>query len=269
MDINKLRVIGNHRADANQSLQTLMQSIKQHGFIQPIVVSKKGVNYEVVAGHRRYYAAKKLGLKVVEIVVRQVDNSSEFLAIQFIENAERENPTLEDQGKLLKEMRDEFGLSVEEIGARVSLSVPIVKATISNYTSLPKDIRVRTSAIKGRRNQTTVGKIPLGLASILSSEGRGKSKLKKKQIYEYAMKNTVSRERLKAFSRALDCGLSPAKAEKAADKVSRLTLSFICNTDKLQKAGGTKALKVAATAQLKKSGLLKMFGVMALTPTRK
>lgn len=106
------------RAFDEAALEELAASIREHGVLQPIVVTLRGGNYQIVAGERRYRAAKIAGLDKIPALVRTLSDQHK-LELSLIENLQRRdlNP-LETATAYLK-LRDQFNLTLDEIGQRV------------------------------------------------------------------------------------------------------------------------------------------------------
>lgn len=106
------------RAFDKAALEELAASIREHGVLQPIVVTLRGGNYQIVAGERRYRAAKMAGLDKIPALVRTLSDQHK-LELSLIENLQRRdlNP-LETATAYLK-LRDQFNLTLDEIGQRV------------------------------------------------------------------------------------------------------------------------------------------------------
>ena len=106
-----------------EKLEELAQSIKSHGIIQPIVLRKVDHGYEIVAGERRYRAARKAGLKKVPCVIKELTDEQHML-IAIIENMQREdlNPIEEAEG--LNNMIEVYGMTQEQISKSVGKSRP-------------------------------------------------------------------------------------------------------------------------------------------------
>lgn len=96
------------------SLQELAESIKMYGIIQPIVVTEKEGYYSIIAGERRWRAAKIAGLVEVPAIIREND-SKKNKEISLIENIQRENLNPIDKAQGIKELMDEYGLTQEEV----------------------------------------------------------------------------------------------------------------------------------------------------------
>lgn len=113
-------------------LVDLADSIKQHGIFQPIIVTK-GDNgfYQIVAGERRWRAAKMAGLKTIPALVREYSDL-EILEISLLENLQRENLNPIEEAKTYKRFMDEFHMKQDEVAEKVSKS----RATVANSLRL-------------------------------------------------------------------------------------------------------------------------------------
>ena len=96
------------------ALQELADSIKQYGVLQPLLVSDKKDYYEIVAGERRWRAAKLAGLKEVPVVVREL-STQEIVEISLIENIQREDLNPVEEAMAYKRLIDEFHMKQDEI----------------------------------------------------------------------------------------------------------------------------------------------------------
>ena len=121
------------------ALQELSESIKQYGILQPLLVSDKKDYYEIVAGERRWRAAKMAGLKEVPVVVKEF-STQEIVEISLIENIQREDLNPVEEAMAYKRLMEEFHLKQDEIAERVSKS----RTAVTNYMRLLKlDSRVQ------------------------------------------------------------------------------------------------------------------------------
>lgn len=114
-----------------EALEALASSIKQYGILSPIVVMKKDGKYQIVAGERRYRAAKIAGLSKVPVIVRTLDAQNK-LELSIIENAQREDLNAIELATAYAKLKTQFNLSNEEIAKRVGKS----KITIDNTLRL-------------------------------------------------------------------------------------------------------------------------------------
>ena len=102
------------------ALLELSDSIKQFGIIQPLIVQKKEDHYEIIAGERRWRAAKMAGLKEVPAIIKSYTDR-EILEISLIENIQRENLNPIDEARAYKKLLTEFHLKQDEVAERVSM----------------------------------------------------------------------------------------------------------------------------------------------------
>lgn len=103
------------------SLQELSDSIKQVGLIQPILVQDRKDHYEIIAGERRWRAAKMAGLKEVPVIIRNY-SEQEIMEISLIENIQREDLNPIEEAQAYKRLLEEFNLKQDEVAERVSKS---------------------------------------------------------------------------------------------------------------------------------------------------
>ena len=124
-----------------EKIEELAESIKEHGIIQPIVVRKKNEGYEIVAGERRWRAARKAGLSEVPCLIRELTDEQNML-IAIIENMQREdlNPIEEAEG--LHQMITSFGLTQEQVSKSVGKSRPYIANSL-RLLKLPEYIYKR------------------------------------------------------------------------------------------------------------------------------
>ena len=103
------------------SLMELAESIKQFGLLQPILVQDRKDHYEIVAGERRWRAAKIAGLKEVPVIIKNL-SEQEIVEISLIENIQRENLNPIEEAQAYKRLLNEFNLKQDEVAERVSKS---------------------------------------------------------------------------------------------------------------------------------------------------
>jgi len=116
-----------------EPLQELVQSIREKGILQPLVVRRKGERYELIAGERRWRAAQKAGIKEVPILVRNV-SESELLELSLIENIQREDLNPIEEAEAYKGLAEQFHLTQEDISQKVGKD----RATVANALRLLK-----------------------------------------------------------------------------------------------------------------------------------
>ena len=167
--VNKVK-INNIKPNPNQprrdfdekSLEELSLSIKSKGVITPITIRKRGKHYEIVAGERRWRAAKKANLKSIPAYIINIKNNSEMMLVALIENIQREDLNAIEEAEGYAILNSKHGLSHDEIANTIGKK----RTTISNalrLLKLPPEIR----------KSIRVGKI---------SAGHGRAILQKKTI---------------------------------------------------------------------------------------
>jgi ParB family transcriptional regulator, chromosome partitioning protein len=131
------------RGDIDETrLQELAQSIRANGIIQPIVVRRVGDRFQIIAGERRWRAAKVAGLLRVPVIVRDVaaGNERSLLEMALIENIQRQDLNPIDEALAYRRLADEFQLKQEDIASAVGKD----RATVANFLrllKLPDDVR--------------------------------------------------------------------------------------------------------------------------------
>ena len=103
------------------ALEELAESIKQFGLLQPILVQDRKTYYEIIAGERRWRAAKKAGLKEVPVIIKNL-TEQEIVEISLIENIQREDLNPIEEALAYKKLLTEFNLKQDEVADRVSKS---------------------------------------------------------------------------------------------------------------------------------------------------
>ena len=129
-----------HSLDEN-NLRELADSIREHGILQPLIVTydQQGSQYTLIAGERRWRAAKMAGLETVPVLVRQV-TEQQLLELALIENLQRSDLLPLETAEAYRNLNEDFGLTHEEIAVRVGKSRVAVTNTI-RLLNLPETIR--------------------------------------------------------------------------------------------------------------------------------
>jgi len=143
------------------SLEGLADSIRAHGIVQPLLVRRQGDRYELIAGERRWRAARLAGLSRVPVVVKEVPDQ-DLLEIALIENIQRENLNPIEEAQAYKRLIENVGLTQEALASRVGRD----RSYITNYLrllKLPDDLQ--QLVIEGRLS-TGHARTILGLAHV-------------------------------------------------------------------------------------------------------
>lgn len=133
--INITKIIPNHnqprRDFDNEKLQELSESIKEHGILQPIIVVQEGINYKIVAGERRYRAAKMADLKTIPCIIRKLSNTK-VLELALIENIQREDLMPLEEATALHTLTEQLSVSKTDLAKKLGKS----RSYVSNMIRL-------------------------------------------------------------------------------------------------------------------------------------
>jgi ParB family chromosome partitioning protein len=114
-------------------IEELSRSVREHGIIQPLVVTKLGDNkYRLIAGERRFRAAQRAGLATVPVVIKETMADTDILQVALIENIQREDLNPIEEAYAYHQLHEEFGLTQEEISKRVGKE----RSTVANFLRL-------------------------------------------------------------------------------------------------------------------------------------
>ena len=206
-----------------ESLQELADSIRQYGILQPLIVQKKGNHYEIIAGERRWRAAKLAGITDVPVLIREYDKQ-QTMEIALIENVQRADLNPIEEAQAFQQLIQEFHLTQEEIANRVSKN----RATITNSMRLLKlDVRVQ--------DMLADGKISSGHASALLGLEEGERQ------YQVAVKINEEKLSVRDVEKLVKMMNRPPK-EKKPEKGPDIDLIYRQVEDKLKSIMGTKVV---------------------------
>ena len=206
-----------------ESLQELADSIRQYGILQPLIVQKKGNHYEIIAGERRWRAAKLAGITDVPVLIREYDKQ-QTMEIALIENVQRADLNPIEEAQAFQQLIQEFHLTQEEIANRVSKN----RATITNSMRLLKlDVRVQ--------DMLADGKISSGHARALLGLEEGERQ------YQVAVKINEEKLSVRDVEKLVKMMTRPPK-EKKPEKGPDIDLIYRQVEDKVKSIMGTKVV---------------------------
>lgn len=162
-------------------LEELAESIKQHGILQPLVVTKETNGYQLIAGERRLKAAEMLNLAEVPIIIKEASDRDK-LELSIIENIQRRDLNPVETANSYKRLMEEFGLSYEQVGEQVGKS----PSTVSNMLRILKLPVVIREALEQ-------GKITLSHAKYILSF---QTKTEQIKVFKKVLKESMSIENL-------------------------------------------------------------------------
>jgi len=129
---------------ADDKIEELAKSIEIHGVIQPILVRPSGEGYEIVAGERRWRAARRASLKKIPCIIKELDEEQNML-LSLIENVQREDLNPIEEAAALNQMMTTFGLTQEEVSKSIGKSRPYI-ANALRLLKLPPEIQEMVAA---------------------------------------------------------------------------------------------------------------------------
>ncbi|EKE10716.1 MAG: hypothetical protein ACD_15C00208G0005 [uncultured bacterium] len=130
----------------DEKLQELSDSIKEHGVIQPLVVTKNGNQYEIIAGERRFQASKLAGLKSVPVIVREASDQQK-LELAIIENVQRHDLNVIEEAKSYLKLTEEFDMNQDEVAKKMGKSR---SAVANKLRLLHLPVEIQKSIIEGK-----------------------------------------------------------------------------------------------------------------------
>ncbi|SHI26987.1 ParB/RepB/Spo0J family partition protein [Clostridium intestinale] len=206
----------------NEKILELSQSIKNHGIIQPLILKKKDDFYVIIAGERRWRAAKLAGLKEVPAIIMDITDK-ELLELSLIENIQREDLNPIEEGKAFKKLLEDFNLTQESLSETLSKS----RTSITNTMRLLNlDDRVQDYIIDG-----------------VISEGHGRTLLgiKEKDIqYELAQKVIDDKISVRELEKIVRNITDIKNEKKLEEKIKDLSIYYKDIREKLENYFGTK-----------------------------
>ncbi|HOQ08468.1 MAG TPA: ParB/RepB/Spo0J family partition protein [Clostridiales bacterium] len=125
----------------DEKLAALAESIKQHGVVQPLIVQQDGDSYRIVAGERRWRAARLAGLETVPVIVRDLSDR-QVMEVALIENLQREDLNPIEEAEAYEKLISEYGMTQEEVASVVGKSRPAITNSI-RLLSLDDEIKSR------------------------------------------------------------------------------------------------------------------------------
>jgi ParB family chromosome partitioning protein len=129
---------------SEESLAELADSIREHGVIQPLVVTQVGAEYQLITGERRWRAAQLAGLATVPAIIKET-TPQQMLELALVENVQRADLNPLEEAGAYRQLMDEFGLTQEEVAERVSKSRTAVANTV-RLLRLPEDVKEALAA---------------------------------------------------------------------------------------------------------------------------
>lgn len=202
-------------------LAELTESIKEHGVIQPLIVRKNNGKYEIVAGERRWRAAKTAKLKTVPVIVREYDNAK-MAEIALVENIQRHDLNAIEEAEGIKRLMNEFGFNQEQAAKKIGRSRTAV-TNILRLLNLPAAVREAVS-----RETLTMGQV----RPLLSLENAQEQEKLAQIIAEQGLSARAVEEIVKKIKNGeeitFENDAEKTKKEKKARKNKKTEISIYC-----------------------------------------
>jgi ParB family chromosome partitioning protein len=229
------------RKTFNEStIEDLARSVREHGIVQPLVVSKDAdQKYRLIAGERRFRAAQKAGLRTVPAVVKELTHKGEALQIALIENIQREDLNPIEEAIAYHQLHDEFGLTQEEISRRVGKE----RSTVANFLrllKLPESVKKLLAS----------GRLSMGHARALLAVDSPK---KQEQLAERVVKRNLNVRQTEMLASAPKTAVKPQKEKDVftRDAEEKLTRSLRTKVEiDRKRRGGTIHIRFSSEDDL-------------------
>lgn len=217
-----------------EELEELAQSIREQGIVQPIIVRKTELGYELVAGERRLRAARRVGLAQVPVIVKDIPDNK-MLELSIIENIQREALNPIEEAEAYHRLMAEFGLTQEDVADRVGKSRPAV-ANFLRLRQLPEAIR----------SSVLNGEISMGHArALLGAHNEGRML----EVWRAVLEKKLSVRQTEALVRRLDRPDPPARRPSTEDiqlqSVTEALSRVLGSRVAIRKKGKTGKLEIA------------------------
>jgi len=185
-----------------EKIDELAKSIEVHGVLQPIMVRKMGEGYEIVAGERRWRAARKAGLKKIPCIVRELTEEQNML-IAIIENMQREDLNPMEEAEALNQMITTFGLTQEQVSKSVGKSRPYI-TNVLRLLKLPLEIQ----------ELVTGGQLSTGHARAIIGIEDSQAQM---ELAHYAAREQISVREMEKLAKGNTAKSKPLKKKKSIE----------------------------------------------------
>lgn len=227
VDINKIEPgIGQPRKNFDkEKIEALAESIKEHGIIQPLIVTKEKDIYYIIAGERRWRAARVAGIKKVPVIEREA-STKEVVELALIENIQREDLNPVEEAEAYNKLIKDYSMTQEQVAIIVGKSRPAVANTL-RLLNLSKEVR----------NMLISGEISVGQARPLLAIEKAKEQ---NEVAKYVVKAELNARQIEQYvKKLLDKKEKNVEKDKInVDAVNKQEIKYV--QDKLRASLGTK-----------------------------
>lgn len=227
VDINKIEPgVGQPRKNFDrEKIEALAESIKEHGIIQPLIVTKENDLYYIIAGERRWRAARVAGIKKVPVIEREA-STKEVVELALIENIQREDLNPVEEAEAYNKLIKDYSMTQEQVATVVGKSRPAV-ANMLRLLNLSKEVR----------NMLISGEISVGQARPLLAIEKAKEQ---NEVAKYVVKAELNARQIEQYVKNyLNKKEKNVEKEKInVDAVNKQEIKYV--QDKLRASLGTK-----------------------------
>jgi ParB family transcriptional regulator, chromosome partitioning protein len=212
---------------SDEKLNELAESIKVHGIIQPLIVREMDGKYQLIAGERRFRAAKLIGLKDVPVVTRDMSDEA-MMEVALVENLQREDLNPIEEADAYRRLMDEFHLTQDDIAKKVGKSRPAIANTL-RLLNLPQEVQ----------SDLATGTLTMGHArALLSLKTPDEQKRSWAQIQEQKLSVRETEDLIRKLN---ETPIVSRETKKAVNKkISDKDPNLMEIEDELQQTYGTK-----------------------------
>ena len=195
---------------SEEGLKDLAESIKKHGILQPLLLTKNGDQYELIAGERRWRAAKRVGLKEVPAIIKDVGDL-EKLELALIENIQRQDLNPIEKAESYKQLIDNFNLTQEEAAKRLSKTRSSLANTL-RLLNLPVEMQ---KAIANNKLSEGQARALLSLENLPDQQ---------KELFEQLLQNKLPVREVEKMVKQIKAGKKPKAIPnfEVQDRIDRL-----------------------------------------------
>ena len=222
-----------------EKLNELAASIKRHGVVQPLIVKQNGTRYTIIAGERRFRAARIAGLSTVPVLVSDMDENA-IMEVALVENIQRENLNPIEEAAAIRLLMEQHDLTQEEVSARIGKSRPAI-ANALRLLSLDKPV---AEMIKTGKLSVGHGKMLAGIADAAQQRALAEKAVEKDwsvrrlenelQFASWEKKPKVKQEyspEFRAAIRAMRNKLKTKVSVEGTEEKGRIVISYFSPDD--------------------------------------
>ena len=222
-----------------EKLNELAASIKRHGVVQPLIVKQNGTRYTIIAGERRFRAARIAGLSTVPVLVSDMDENA-IMEVALVENIQRENLNPIEEAAAIRLLMEQHDLTQEEVSARIGKSRPAI-ANALRLLSLDKPV---AEMIKTGKLSAGHGKMLAGIADAAQQRALAEKAVEKDwsvrrlenelQFASWEKKPKVKQEyspEFRAAIRAMRNKLKTKVSVEGTEEKGRIVISYFSPDD--------------------------------------